>query len=342
MHRLILTLLALVLLPAVSVRADPEEGDDELWLYPDKAGAAAAAQVVGVGDPFTAAALRLAAFDADLWFEPPPRLDKVPALNRGRLDKVKDDAAFANFATVAPEEIPREALAEDAVFWQAVAYAAKVPAEVFAAAARGNRQLTFGHLYTEPAKYRGAVVHFEGRLQRLKRLDPPAHAQRKGVAVLYEAWIFLDQPGTHPICVLVPHKPAGLQEGDNLRQRVAVDGYFFKRYQYISGRLDENKNNVALNTLALIAPTLVEVERPAGSGWGAAGSATWLGWIFGFVGGVVVLLVGLAWWFRRNDRKVRARLQAVRDGRLGGPEPFPAEPSVHTNGTPPAPDASKG
>jgi hypothetical protein len=312
MMRAGISLLVLVLLVA-QARASDAAVSDEIWRHPEKAGAVAAAQLVAVGHPLTVAAMRIEGFDRDLWDEPPLWLDRVPPLNRSRLAAVKDDASFANFVDVAPEEMPREAMAEDMVFWQAVAYSTLVPKEVFARAARASSHLTFGHLYTEPTKYRGVVVHLEGRLKRLKRLDPPLHAQRKGVGVLYEGWIFLDEPGTHPVCVIVAHLPPSLAVGDQIGQHVAFDGYFFKRYRYISGRLDADKNNVALNTLALIGPSLTVLERPGPAGGGslASSSAPWA-WILGFVGGVAVLVLVMSWWFKHNDRQVRTRLQADR------------------------------
>jgi hypothetical protein len=312
------SLLALVLLLVFALRAasDDDELTSEIWLHPQKAGAVSAAQLVAVRDPLAMAAMRVEGFDRDLWDEPPLWLDMVPPLSRDRLDKVKDDTSFGNFGDRAPAEIPKEALAEDMVFWQAVAYSAKVPRDIFATAARANSKLTFGHLYHEPGKYRGKVVHIEGRLKQLKRLDPPWHAQRKGIGVLYEGWIYLDQPGTHPVCVLFPIKPDSLAIGDKLNERVSFDGYFFKRYRYISGRLDEDKNNVALNTLALIGPTVTPVGHTSTAGWSMYGSSTILTWILGFVGGVVLLIMSMTWWFKRNDRLVRARLEAVQAGRL--------------------------
>src|SRR5207249_11825453 len=204
-------LLALVLfLSALSARAD-----DDFWLNEQRGAAAAAAQLTGVGDPWAAAALRLGGFDRDLWDEPPLFADKVPPLSPRRLSGVRDDKPFLDYQKHAPEELPADVRDESAVYWQAVGYAAKVPAAAFAKAAEPNRHLTFGHLYGEPAKYRGRVVHFEGRLVLLKQLDPPPAVQAKGIAVVYEAWVYLDQPGIHPLCVIVPHKPAGVAVGDN-------------------------------------------------------------------------------------------------------------------------------
>jgi hypothetical protein len=291
-------------------------GDDfvgrEFWLSPRRTAVASAAQLLGAADPWTAAALRVQAFDDDLWYEP-PLTDEVPALSPRRLAAVRDDRAFDGEPWKAPEELPPEIRDEADLYWQAVGFAARLPAASFARAAQANRYLTFGHLYTEPAKYRGRVVSFTGRLTRLKKLDPPEQARVRGVATLYEGWIFLDQPGAHPLCVILPHAPSGVSLGDDLNVRVSVDGYFFKRYRYISGRTDDEGNKIALSTVLLIAPTLTPKPATA-SALSADGSL--FSWIIGFACLVAAFMVGLIWWFRRNDRLVQQRLQAVRAQRV--------------------------
>src|SRR5262249_28697678 len=43
--------------------------------------------------------------------------------------------------------------------------------EAFANSAR--RDLTYAHLFEEPEKYRGEVVHYQGRLKRVRQFDAP-------------------------------------------------------------------------------------------------------------------------------------------------------------------------
>jgi hypothetical protein len=289
-----------------------DEFAGEFFLKPDRAAAAAAAQMAAPCDPMAAAVVRLAAFDFDLWNEPPPLLDRVPQLSPARLGGVRDDTWFGRFDHAMPEEVPKEARDEDWVYWQAVFFAWRLPAQVFAKESAENRFLTFGHLYEEPAKYRGKVVHVEGRLLRLKRLDPPLHVQLRGLKVLHEAWIALDRPtGAHPVCVIVAHPPEGIEPGEDLNRRVTADGYFFKRYRYISGRMDKAGNNQVLNTLLIISPTLAAqaTRAPVES---SAGLPVLWPWAAGFGSLVGVLLAWMIWWMRRSDRRVRARLAAVR------------------------------
>jgi hypothetical protein len=301
----------LMLLVATPLWGGGDGAPEEFWFNTPRTAAVSATQIAGVADPWTAAALRVVGFEYDLWYEPPLALNTVPPLNPRRLAAVSDDDSFENDSRKQQPGVR----AEDALFWQAVLYTAKVPAGVFAKAALVNRHLTYGHLYTEPAKYRGLVVHFSGRLVKLKRLDPPADVRARGIDVLYEGWIFLDQPGIHPLCVVVPRVPSDVSIGDDLNARVDVDGYFFKRYGYVSGRLNDDGDNIPLKTVLLIAPTLTRKANSSASVLLPGGNSLF-GWILGFGLAVVLFMVGLTWWFRRHDRLVRARLESVRAGRF--------------------------
>src|SRR5262249_58637467 len=75
-----------------------------------------------------------------------------------------------------------------------VLHAREMPADVLRRAAR--RDVTFADLFGEErGKYRGQLVHIEGRLKLLRRLD--LHSTLQGMAdglnELYEGWI-LDRP----------------------------------------------------------------------------------------------------------------------------------------------------
>jgi hypothetical protein len=303
--------LLLVLFLASVVPAQHDDWPSEFHLSTERTAAVVAVQWAAACDPMTAVAIRVASFDLDVWQEWPPLLDRVPRLSPGRLSSVRDDTWFAGGENAFPEDLSNEAREEAALYWQAVFYASKIPSKVFAEAAAKEHYLTFGHLYGEPAKYRGRVVHFEGRLVRLKRLDPPLHARLRGLQALFEAWIYLDQPGTHPICAILAHQPEGVDFGDDLNRRVALDGYFFKRYRYISGRVDKAGENVRLSTVLIIAPTLLAGAISPVRGPTPFAPALWP-WFAGFGVVSVSLLIAMIWWLRRSDRRVEARLRQIR------------------------------
>lgn len=86
-------------------------------------------------------------------------------------------------------------------FWQVLVQAHYTSAKAFATSAR--RDVTYAHLFREPERYRGQVVHLSGRLVRLQRWTAPDEARAAGVANLYEAWIMTDAYGENPACFVL-------------------------------------------------------------------------------------------------------------------------------------------
>jgi hypothetical protein len=197
-------------------------------------------------------------------------------------------------------------------------------ADAFRRAAR--RDLTYAQIFAEPDHYRGEVVHVQGRLGRLARLDPPLEAQARGVADQYEAWIFYDPAGFNPFCAIFTELPLPLRGylgeqrlgGKNIE--VAFDGYFFKKFRYKAGDSKENTARDAPvfvgRALRLVRPAF---ETPPGDDWD---SHLMLAFI-GLVALVVVVAIGLTWYFRHSDERVRQRLRAAREAGLTLPESGP-------------------
>ncbi len=199
------------------------------------------------------------------------------------------------------------------VYCQILALAHFTSAKAFAKAARHD--VSYAHLFNEPERYRGQVVHVSGRLVRLRRFDPPDDARGLGVSDLYEGWIMTDRYNENPACVVFTSLPAGLKidEGRRLNiEGVSLDGYFYKRYRYKA--YDSKKANEYRDAPLLIGHTL---RGPFGSSakeedtqddWGHN-----LIWVFVcVVGGTVVGVIGLTIWFRYQDRRIRNRLAASR------------------------------
>ena len=167
---------------------------------------------------------------------------------------------------------------------------------------RLRRDVTFAHLFEEPAKYRGQVIHVEGRLRRVRHFDAPKFIQDShGIRDLYEGWLFEpDVYGANPRCVIFTKCPEGIEVREETDHRVAFDGYFFKRYRYQAG---DGWRNAPL----FIAPTLTLTSSPSstdGRGLSIGTLAT------GFVGLIVATAATalvLGWWYCRGDRRLRAR-----------------------------------
>jgi hypothetical protein len=255
--------------------------------------AVAAGSVAGAENPFTVFALLRAGQEFSLWqrlpdfSEPEMNAGVPPLLN---LDAVEDGT-------------PMQSGEEELAFGEALVKAFKTSQEAFQKSA--TRQLLYANLFYEPQRHRGQVVHFEGRLKRLLRSDPPESTKLDGVQDRYEGWIFdVDNYGANPVCVMFTHLPSGLEPGDKLNVRVAFDGYFFKRYRYQDG---EGKLRDAP---LLIGHTLVlresSQESSEGTLSGLLMSAAWI-----LIIGTIIVGVVLFWWYRRNDRELQRRLAAV-------------------------------
>lgn len=127
------------------------------------------------------------------------------------------------------EEMPSPELE---AYYHVLRSARQTPLPAFASADRND--LTYAQLLNEPEKHRGAIVHVEGILKRLLRFEAPPAA---GVATLYEGSIF--DPlieGANPVRIVCTDLPDALFEGRELNERVAFDGFFFKRERYRTER----------------------------------------------------------------------------------------------------------
>jgi hypothetical protein len=97
--------------------------------------------------------------------------------------------------------------------------------------ASARRDLPFLSLMNDPAEHRGEVIWIEGELRRVERLE--AGPNDKGFEQLYEGWLFTDEAGrTNPYRIVVSELPDGFPQGTEVRERVRLPAYFFKRYTY--------------------------------------------------------------------------------------------------------------
>ena len=293
------------------------EAEERFWFDDRHTAVAAAAQLASARDPLLAAAMRLHGEHMGVWGRRVPT--EAPPLNAAWLDAVRDEKPFMDLRERAPDELwlpqYRDGYQEYLAYCQAVILSSQVPTDAFAKSAADNPDLGFSALYNEPARQRGKVVHLEGRLKRVSRFDAPLPAQRQGVKWLYEGWIFLDRPGP-PVVVIFTELPPAFKLGDYAQPpRVTFDGYFFKKYRYRSGEKDRAGNFKAMNTLLFIGPTLAVPSRPARPAASPLPRPVLYGVIV-FIGFTIALLVVVSLWYRRSDRQIRARLQALQGERF--------------------------
>jgi hypothetical protein len=275
-----------------AVSSEKNSANQSLLKADDRTRAAVGAgSVVGTGQPFTAAALLQAGTGFSLWSglpeNPSPEDSKVPPLVN--LESVKD-------------ETPIRSGEEGLAFCEALVKAHKTSDQAFQNSV--TRGLLYANLYNEPGLHRGKVVHFEGRLRRLIRFEPPEETKLDGVTDRYEGWIFAPEIyGANPVCVNFTDLPAGLEPGDKLDVRVSFDGYFFKRYRY---KAADTWRDAPL----LIGHTIIVNQKPVQS------EAEEGGFFSGFMavtflvilGCVFFLALALTMWYRRSDRLVQTRV----------------------------------
>ena len=139
----------------------------------------------------------------------------------------------------------------------------------------------------------------------------------------------METPKSPPVCVVFAHLPAGMKTAENVNYDVRFNGYFFKRYWYLTAERKPTGELKGMGTLFFFAPTveLPGTER-AGGDWGPI-PGTILTGIFVLAVITISLVVGLNLLFRRSDAKVQAKVKAARDrllaareeaGELGGSE----------------------
>jgi hypothetical protein len=177
-----------------------------------------------------------------------------------------------------------------------------------------RRDLTFAHLFEEPGKYRGVLIHVEGRLRRVRRFDAPKFIEAAhGIKVLYEGWLFEpDIYGANPRCVIFTNLPPTIMVGEDTDHRVAFDGYFFKRYRYKAG---DGWRDAPL----FIAPTLAPLSSSSPTSNSAFSAGTLATSFVGLIVVTAATAAALGWWYRRGDRQVQARLRL--GNRLGSTTP---------------------
>ncbi|HEV8059318.1 MAG TPA: hypothetical protein VGP68_05575 [Gemmataceae bacterium] len=220
--------------------------------------------------------------------------EKTTAVDRDLLTGVEDNVPVRN---------ADENFAETRAYDYLLIHAREFSAADLRSQARSD--LTFVHLFEEPAKYRGQLVTLKGRLRRLLRFDPPPLAGKEGVKNLYEGWLYAGGAFTNPFCILASEIGPDLTVGEKIDREVTFTGYFLKRYRYKAG---DGWRDAPLLIGRSIEP-VAEVAEPVPSLFGSI----YLPVLFGILGAALLLALGLAWRLRLGDKKVRNRLQQLRE-----------------------------
>jgi hypothetical protein len=276
---------------------------DEPWLSPRENTSAAAATLAAVGvgcetAPVMEIALLLGGDKGRCWrLYNPEHVRPIPP---DLLRAVRDVRAISSR--------PANGLEFEA-FLQTVIQAHQTSAAAFQRAAR--RDIGFANLFNDPGAYRGEVVHIEGRLRLLQKSEPPAMLKLADVHSLYYGWVFDDLSGGNPYCVVVTEPPTSIALNQKLNQPVTFDGYFYMKRRYKAE--DSKKPNEYREAPLLIGHSLVVPPAEAAAPDTSTAWPKGMLWSFlGLAGGVMLFVVGLGYWFRWNDARVRRRVTATR------------------------------
>jgi hypothetical protein len=188
-----------------------------------------------------------------------------------------------------------------------LAHAHKIPVEVLAR--HSLEEVPFANLI-KPIRqdYLRKLIHVEGRLLRLRPMEPTESLQREDkIEKLYEGWL-IPKDEQFPVCIVFTELPADLRLSkpkEILDQWVSFDGYFFKLLQYETGeKIGPNKYVWRKAPLLLgHSPQLQSPEQETGMSFGDL-----VPLIIALLLGVVGVALGLTLWFRRGDRAVRDTL----------------------------------
>jgi hypothetical protein len=313
-----------LLLSIAGAKTLPKQGElkfsdqEKFWWNPDRQKAAASAELVLQRNPFLLAAMRIYGHRMVVWGEEEFAEDLAPPLNAAWLQQV-GDGAFQDFRLGKWKDVPFWELPDEyKVYNEALVKAHTTPLDAFQKSAEANKGVTFAQMYAEPWKFRGAVIPIEGRLRRIREYDAPRLAREDEVKKIYEGWIFLDTPGTHPVCVIFTRLPEGLQLGEQVNARVTFYGYFFKKYRYVTGEQytakDGTVHNRQRDTLLLVGPTLVVDEAAVVTGVNFVTPETTqlLAIVLAVAAGAGVIVLVMNMMYRRADEKVRKEVDQIR------------------------------
>jgi hypothetical protein len=185
-----------------------------------------------------------------------------------------------------------------------VLHAAKFPQNELNDA--GRLDVSYKDLFSKNRQdYRFELIAFQGRLKRLKKIEPNEYLKDNGIKELYEAWIF-PANDSNPMCFLMVEKPAGVEPNEefNPSYPVKASGFFFKLFEYQSKEPSEKNKGKFLTRRA---PFMVSRSMTVGPQDDLDGGGPWrevfLPAVLTFMGFMTAFALGVTWYFRRGDRR---------------------------------------
>ena len=242
-------------------------------------------------------------------FPPAPSgAEKVRLLPIPEFDKIRDESRIRSY-----DSSPEEHLA-----WRYVIAHARN--QSLADLAAHSETVPFANLLADiHTDYLRQLIHVEGRLARVRSFAPTKFQKDADkIEVLYEGWIY-PKDERWPLQILFTELPANIQKGEAVSYPVRFDGYFFKVVHFETGEPIKpgSEKHVWRKAPLLIgkAPVLIEPPSNISVIRGVAEYALLAIIVVG--GGALALTL----WYRRDDRRARAEVNAARTNPFDNPGP---------------------
>ena len=231
---------------------------------------------------------------------------------------VKDDAPFTHTGKTQLDAVRlRKMIAEEEAFNYVLGVAHRQPADRLRRASL--KDVPLENLFHDiRADYLRELIHLRGQLALILPMKATDELQRLyGLENLYEAWVYARGTGDPKlVCVVVTELPEGVRPGENQNVRVAFDAYYFKLWHYETRKVKDPSKDPEKHEwhrAPLLLGKTFEVTGPV-----VPAETDTPGMLYGVVGGLAALFlaaVGMAVWFRRGDKNVRAAArQKIEDG----------------------------
>jgi hypothetical protein len=237
----------------------------------------------------------------------PTRIDK----NKKIFSFIRDKLKIANRPQLNDFTTPWE---EAAAYDRVLLHAARFSADELEQYAQTGIRYADLFLDSSGPGYRLDLIKFEGRLISLRRFETGPEVQAAGVSHYYEGWLIpADEYGGYPLCIVFTEPLEGLQPSGRVNQWVTFAGYYFKKLRYESAEIDPDNPERRLDKYA---PLLIGKRPIARRDPSQTSPFTWGAFLNITVLFAVVLIVaggGLAWWYRRGDRRAKETLTHARN-----------------------------
>lgn len=284
--------------------------DEEFWFSSAKRRAASAAQLVMARNPLTIAVMRFKSYQELIWADLEFANDLAPPLNPDWLADIVDGRPLPDLRGKTLDELPKSALPTYHAYCEALINAFQLPPDAFKKSAKENVDIKFPHLWNEPKINRGKVIPVQGRLVRVRKYEAPWPAKKAGIQHLYEAWLYGDTKNSTPYCLIFTVLPEGVPVTEKIRRQASFEGYFLGRFRFRVGSIDEQRD---VDIPLFIGPTIRVAEETATPIDDTPFSLVVLVGVVALLVGLVGVIIGISWWFRKGDSAIQSKLAARRE-----------------------------